>query len=88
MFHQDNALGYELLPHSLYSPGLAPSDLFLFADLNKILAGKKFNTNEEVIAESVSFFEAIMSQSYYKNGIKIFFDRYNRCIALDMNYID
>jgi [histone H3]-lysine36 N-dimethyltransferase SETMAR len=47
LFHQDNALchksiktmaklhelGYELLPHPPYSPDLAPSDFFLFADL-------------------------------------------------------
>jgi [histone H3]-lysine36 N-dimethyltransferase SETMAR len=58
-FHQDNALchksikttaklhelGYDLLPHPPYSPDLAPSDLILFADLKRMLAGKKFSTN-------------------------------------------
>jgi [histone H3]-lysine36 N-dimethyltransferase SETMAR len=67
LFHQDNALchksikttanelhelSYELLPHSLYSPDLAPSDLFLFADLKRMLAGKKFRTNQEGITET------------------------------------
>ena len=47
IFHQDNApchkslktmaklseLGYELLPHPPYSPDLAPSDYWFFADL-------------------------------------------------------
>jgi hypothetical protein len=33
-----------------------------------MLAGKKFSTNEEVIAETEAYFEAIL-KSYYKNGI-------------------
>jgi hypothetical protein len=70
-------LGYQLLSHPPYFSDLAPSDLFLFADLKKMLAGKKFCTNEEVIAET-------MSRSYYKNGIEKLYDRYNRCIALEV----
>jgi hypothetical protein len=61
---------------------MAPSDHFLFADLKRMLAGKKFCTNEEVIAETETYFEA-MSRSYYKNGIEKLYDRYNRCIALE-----
>lgn len=51
IFHQDNApchksiktmtkfneLGFQLLPHPPYSPDLAPSDYWLFADLKKML---------------------------------------------------
>ena len=51
-------LGYELLPHSLYSPGLALSDYWLFTDLKKMLRGKRFGSNEEVIAETEAYFEA------------------------------
>jgi [histone H3]-lysine36 N-dimethyltransferase SETMAR len=81
LFHQDNALfhksikttaklyelGYEFLPNPPYSPDLAPRNFILFADLKKMLAGKKFSTNEEVIAETEAYFEA-MSKSYYANG--------------------
>lgn len=51
-------LGFELLPHPPYSPDLALSDFFLFSDLKKMLAGQKFSTNEEVIAETEAYFEA------------------------------
>jgi hypothetical protein len=82
LFHQDNALchklvkktaklhelSYKLLPHSPYSPGLVFSDLFLSADLKRMLAGKKSSTNQEVIVENLVYFEAI-SKSFYKNGI-------------------
>ena len=51
-------LGYELLPHPLYSPDLVPSDYWLFANLKKMLQGKRFGSNEEVIAETEANFEA------------------------------
>ena len=72
LFHQDNApchkslatmaklnkLSFELLPHPPYSPDLAPSDYYLFADLKKMLQGKRFYFNEEVITETNAYFEA------------------------------
>jgi hypothetical protein len=58
------------------------SELFLFADLKRILAGKKFCTNQEGITKTD------MSKSYYKNGFEKLYDRYNRCIALERNYIE
>jgi [histone H3]-lysine36 N-dimethyltransferase SETMAR len=101
LFHQDNApchksmktmaklneLGYELLPHPPYSPDLAPSDYFLFADLKRALAGKKFKDNDGVIAETEAYF-ADKTKEYYKSGIEKLEDRYNRCIALEGNYVE
>jgi hypothetical protein len=67
-----------LLLDPSYSLDLAFSEFFLFADLKRTLAGKKFSTNEEAIVETEAYFEAIF-KSYFKNGIK---NLYNRCIAL------
>ncbi|XP_025162257.1 histone-lysine N-methyltransferase SETMAR-like [Harpegnathos saltator] len=69
---------YELLPHPPYSPDLAPSDFFLFADLKRMLAGKKFSTDEEVIAEAEAYFEA-KEKSYYKNAYELFSQTVTRC---------
>jgi hypothetical protein len=77
----------ELLPHSPYSADLASSDLSLFADLKRMLAGEKSSTNQEVIVENLVYFEAF-SKSFYKNGIEKWYDRYNHCIALERNYIE
>lgn len=101
LFHQDNApchksmktmaklheLSFELLPHPPYSPDLAPSDYFLFADLKRMLAGKKFKTDKEVIAETEAYFEA-KDKSYYKNGIEKLQNRWERCIALEGHYVE
>ena len=79
LFHQDNALCYKsmktmvklkelsfkLLPHPPYSPDLAPSDYWLFADLNKMLQGKRFVSNEEVITETEAYFDS-KDESFYK----------------------
>ena len=52
-----------------------------------MLAWKKFGCNEEVIAETQAYFEA-KPKEYYQNGIKKLEGRYNRCIALEGNYVE
>ena len=42
--------GYELIPQPAYSPDLAPSDYFLFPNLEKDIRGRHFRSNEEVVA--------------------------------------
>lgn len=101
IFHQDNApchksiktmtkfneLGFQLLPHPPYSPDLAPSDYWLFADLKKMLQGKRFGSNEEVIAASEAYFES-KDKSFYKHGIEKLEKRWNDCITLEGDYVD
>ncbi|GFS83904.1 putative DD34D transposase [Trichonephila clavipes] len=72
LFHQDNSpchkskkrmvklneLHFELLYHPPYSPDLAHSDHWRFADLKRMLQGKKFGSKEKVIAEVEAYFES------------------------------
>ena len=80
-------LSHELLPHPPYSSDLAPSNYFLFSDLKRMLAWKKFSSDEEAIAETEAFFEA-EDKYYYKNDIEKLKDRYTRCIALEGMYVE
>ena len=41
--------GYEIIPHPIYSPDLAPSDYFLFPNLKKDIHGCHFQSKEEVV---------------------------------------
>lgn len=101
LFHHDNApahsslkpmakmheLRFELLAHPTYSPDLAPSDYYLFPDLKRWLAGKRFYTNEEVEWETDAHFEEL-DKSYYKRGIEMLKDRWNKCIELKGEYVE
>ena len=63
LFHQNNALchksiivmakrhelHFELLLDSPYSPDLALSNYWLFADLKRMLQGKRFSSNEVIL---------------------------------------
>jgi hypothetical protein len=41
-----------VIPHPPYSPDLAPSDFFLFPKMKFRLKGRRFDTTEEIQAES------------------------------------
>ena len=97
-FHQDNApchksiatmtkLHFEMLPYRPRSLDLAPSDYFQFIDLKRMLQGKIFGCNEEVIAETEAYFEA-KNKSFYKKGIEMLEKCWNQCITLEKDYDD
>ena len=95
LFHQDNApchkslatmaklneLSFELLPHPPYSPDLASSDYYLFAELKKMFQGKRFYSNEEVITETNAYFEA-KDKLFYKKGIEMLEKRWTDFVLL------
>ena len=82
-----NELSFELLPHPSYSPDLAPSDYWLFADLKQMIQEKRFGFNEEVITETEAYFET-KDESFYKKGIGKLEKRWNEFITLEGNYVD
>ena len=82
-----NDLRFELLPHSPYSPDLAPSDFYLFADLKKMLQGKRFSSDDEVITATEAYFEA-KDKSFYKKAIDSLEKRWNDCIVIEGDYVD
>ena len=59
-------LHFELLLHPPYSLDLAPSNYWLFTDLKRMLQGKTFGSNEEVVLETEAYFEAKDKLSYKK----------------------
>ena len=82
-----NELSFELLPRLPYSPDLAPSDYYLFADLKKMLQGKRFYSNEEVITKTNAYFEA-KDKSFYTNGIEILEKRWTDYVAFEGDYVN
>ena len=80
-------LHFELLPHPPYSPDLASSDYYLFANLKKMLPGKRFGSNKEVIVRTEAYFES-SNKSFYKKSIKMLEKRWNESITFEGDYVD
>ncbi len=63
-----NEFCFSLVLHPPYSPDLASSNYWIFADLKKMLQGKRFGSNEEVIAVTEAYLET-KEKSFYNHGI-------------------
>ena len=102
LFHQDNALchksiatmaklhelHFKLLLHPPYSSNLTPSNNYwLFADIKRMLQGKRFGSSEEVISENKAYFEA-KDKLFYKKGIELLEKHWNQCITLEGDNVD
>ncbi len=63
-------LHLNLLPFSSFSPDLGSSDFYLSANLDKMLAGKSFDSNEEMISETNAYFE-VKDKSFCQEDINM-----------------
>ena len=80
-------LNFKLLLHPPYSPDLALSNYWLVADPKRMLQGKSFGSNEEVISETEVYFET-KDKSFFKKGIELLEKHWNQCITLERDYVD
>ena len=78
-------LKFELLEHPPYSPDLAPSDFHLFPELKKFMRGKRFSSNEGVIAAVEAYF-ADLPDSHLRDAIHRLEDRWSKCINVQGDY--
>jgi hypothetical protein len=74
-----------VVPHSPYSPDLAPCDFFLFLRLKGTLKGKRFQDVAEIQLNTTRQLQAISKQAY-QTCIEKWKDRWNRCIQFGGSY--
>ena len=74
------------MPHSPYSPDLAPSDYHLFRSLQNHLNRKTFDSNKTVKNELIQFF-ASKNQTFYESGIMKLTERWKKVIEQNGQYI-
>ncbi|XP_066257540.1 histone-lysine N-methyltransferase SETMAR-like [Euwallacea similis] len=74
-----NQSGFELFPHPPHSPDLAPSDYFLFSNMEKWLGGKRFANSEEVEPGIDTYLETFKA-SYYKQYIRAIEYFWEKCV--------
>ena len=79
--------GYELIPHSVYLPDLAPSDFFLFPNLKKDIRGLHFRSDEEVVTAVEEWVNG-KDPDFFSSGLMALEHRWSKCITLEGNYIE
>lgn len=101
LIHHDNAsahsagivaaklyeLRYELLPYPVYSADLAACDLFLFSNMQTLFSGKRFGSNEEIIAELEAYIEEF-DNWYFIGGLKTMAGTLEKCTLLKEDYLE
>lgn len=80
-------LGWEQLPHPLYSPDLAPSDYHLFSSMGHALAEQHFDSYEEV-ENWVSDWFALKDEQFYWRGIHKLPERWSKCVENNGQYFE
>ena len=79
-------LGFKLSPYSPYSPDLAPFDFFLFPNLKIWLGGKRFSSDEKVIAAVDEYFKGFET-SYFSEWIIKLEERWTKCLEVKGDYV-
>ena len=73
--------------HLPYSPELAPSDFHLFLHLKKHLTGKKFDDDDEVQEEVMTWFKGLAAD-FYDSGIQKLVSRPNKSLDNAGDYVE
>ena len=78
---------FEVLPHPMYSPDLAPSDFYLFNKLKTSPCGRNFGSNEGLI-DAVNEYLGDQDEDFYFEGISKMEQRWRKCIKMKGDYIE
>jgi len=83
-------LGFHLLHHPPYSPDLAPSDYHLLPGLKKLLKGRHFSSDAEVIAATETWLDGQPSESFFFffSFLQKLEQRAKKCIELRGEYVE
>jgi histone-lysine N-methyltransferase SETMAR len=79
-------VGFVELNHPTYSPDIAPSDYHLFSNLKRTLRGRNFSSDDEAIAVVENYFSSLDSE-FFCQGIESLYDRWQRVVASEGQYI-
>ncbi|KAG5319648.1 MOS1T transposase, partial [Pseudoatta argentina] len=78
-------LKWEVLPHPLYSPDIAPSDFHLFRSMAHGLADRRFHSYEEA-PKWIDSWIASKDMSFFRRGIHVLPERWEKVVSSDGQY--
>jgi len=81
-------MGIAPAPSLLTRPDLAPSDYHLFSELKKPLRGHGYETLNEMKKDIYKKWILGTPAEFFQSGLKKLSGRWERCIAMNGNYIE
>ncbi|UYV61468.1 hypothetical protein LAZ67_1004952 [Cordylochernes scorpioides] len=81
------ALQWDVLPHPLYSPDIAPSDYHMFRSMTHGLAEQHFTSYEEA-KNWVNVWIASKDEEFFRHGIRMLPERWEKVVAKDGQYFE
>ncbi|UYV73896.1 hypothetical protein LAZ67_11001326 [Cordylochernes scorpioides] len=81
------ALQWDVLPHPLYSPDIAPSDYHMFRSMTNGLAEQHFTSYEEA-KNWVNVWIASKDEEFFRHGIRMLPERWEKVVAKDGQYFE
>ncbi|PNF42588.1 hypothetical protein B7P43_G03094, partial [Cryptotermes secundus] len=79
--------GDEIVPHPPYSPDLAPCDFFLFPKMKIKLKGRRFDTAEEIQAETHTVLDTLTKKDF-QDAFEEWQKRWDRCMRSQGDYFE
>jgi hypothetical protein len=76
-----------VIPHTPYSPDLAPCDFFLFPKMKLKLKGRRFDTIEEIQTESQRVLDMLREKDFHE-ALQKWRRRWDRCQHEGGNYFE
>jgi len=101
LLHHDNArphcnaktqdtmtsLKFTVVPHTPYSPDLAPSDFWLFPKLKEMLKGQHFSLDADVEAAVCKWISS-QPRTFFMDGMNKWIERLKKCVAVNGDYVE
>ncbi|XP_078036935.1 uncharacterized protein LOC144470030 [Augochlora pura] len=78
---------WDILPHLPYSPDIAPSDYWLFRQMQNDLAGHRFTSFAEIENWLVTWI-ATKDEIFFRDGIRKLPERWGKAVNSDGQYFD
>jgi hypothetical protein len=76
-----------VIPHPPYSPDLEPCGFFLFPKMKLKVKGRRFDTNEEIQAESQGVLDTLTEKDF-QEAFQKWRRRWDRCRHAGGNYFE